>query len=123
MASGAEMEQWWQEHGKESLPEGSVLCDGRRIYEHDYVERDPWWKPSMHSVRQGDGRDAAAGIRESNYFVELLAYPLNLDLHTLSLPQYTAHLDPKGENGPAGSVRVVIAAREARWGRRPQYVP
>jgi hypothetical protein len=108
VASGAEMEQWWQEHGKESLPEGSVLCDGRRLYERSRASAEAGWKPSMHSVRQGDGRGAAAGIRESKYFVELLAYPVNLDLHTLSLPQYTAQVDPKGENGPGGSVRVVL---------------
>jgi hypothetical protein len=116
VASGAEMEKWWRERGKEILPKGSVLCDGRRLYEHSLVNPEAGWKPSMHQVRSGDGRSAAAGMRESEYFVELLAYPVNLDLHTLSLPQYTAHLDPKGENGPAGSIRVEL--RLANRGRK-----
>ena len=47
VASGDEMEQWWQEHGKEILLEGAVLCDGRRVYEHRPVRPEAGWKPSM----------------------------------------------------------------------------
>ena len=108
--------QWWQEHGKEVLLEGAALCDGRRVYEHNYVKPEPWWKPSTDQVRQGDGRAAAARVRVSagisyaaEFFVDLLAYPPRLDPQQLaSSPLWTTHFDPKGENGPAGSVRVEL---------------
>ena len=60
VASGDEMEQWWRGRGKEILLAGAALCDGRRVYEHNYVRPEPWWKPSMDQVSQGDGRTAAA---------------------------------------------------------------
>jgi hypothetical protein len=108
------MEPWWREFGKEILFEGVALCDGRRVYEHDYVEREPWWKPLDDQVRQGDGRAAAERVRVSadrnkaaEFFVDLLAYSPRLSLQQLaSSPLWTTHVDPKGENGPAGSVRV-----------------
>jgi hypothetical protein len=70
----------------------------------------------MHQVSQGDGRAAAAGVRVSagasnaaEFFVDLLAYPPRLDPQQLaSSPLWTTHFDPKGENGPAGSVRVEL---------------
>ncbi len=122
VASATEMEEWWREHGKEVLPQGSVLCDGRRVYQHSLVRPETGWKPLMHQIRQGDGRAAAEGGGGSEgaateegvgapaqYFVDLLAYPPRLDPQQLaSSPLYTAHLDPKGENGPAGSVRVEV---------------
>ena len=110
VASAADMEKWWREHGKEVLPDGSVLCDGRRVYEHSLVDPETGWKLSMHQTRQGDARAAAEGTRESaQYFVELLAYPPNLDPQQLtSSPLWTVHLDPTGENGPAESVRVEL---------------
>ena len=55
VASGDEMEKWWWGHGRELLLEGTALSDGRRVYEHSYVEPEPWWKPAMHQVRQGEG--------------------------------------------------------------------
>ena len=46
------------------------------------------------------------------FFVELLAYPPNLDPQSFaSSPLYTVHLDPQGENGPAGSIRVDRCSR------------
>jgi hypothetical protein len=111
VASGDDMEKWWREHGKETLPEGSVLCDGRRVYEHSLVSPETEWMPLMAPiVRQGDARAAAEGVGDSaQYFVDLLAYTPRLDPQQLaSSPLYTAHLDPKGENGPAGSVRVEL---------------
>ena len=126
VASGDEMEKWWREHGKEILLAGSALCDGRRVYEHSFVRPGPWWKPSTDQVSQGDERAAAEGVRVSagisnaaEYFVDLLAYPPRLDLQQLaSSPLWTAHFDPKGENGPAGSVRVELQLRATR--RRSQ---
>ena len=45
----------------------------------------------------------------AEYFVDLLAYPPRLDPQQLaSSPLWTTHFDPKGENGPAGSVRVEL---------------
>jgi hypothetical protein len=115
VASRDEMEQWWRGHGKELLLEGAGLSDGRRVYEHDFVHPEPWWKPSMYQVSQGDGRAAAADVRVSagisaaEYFVDLLAYPPRLDPQQLaSSPLWTTHFDPTGENGPAGSVRVEL---------------
>jgi len=116
VASGDEMEQWWRGYGREILFEGMALCDGRRVYEHSFVPPEPWWKPSTHQVSQGDARAAAAGVRLSagvnyaaEFFVELLAYPPRLDPQQLaSSPLWTTHFDPKGENGPAGSVRVEL---------------
>jgi hypothetical protein len=116
VASGDEMEQWWRGHGKEILLAGTALCDGRRVYEHSFVRSEPWWKPSTNQVTPGDGRAAAEGVRvsagisgASEYFVDLLAYPPRLDPQQLaSSPQWTTRFDPKGENGPAGSVRVEL---------------
>lgn len=121
VASGTEMEEWWREHGKEVLPEGSVLYDGRRVYHYD---PKTGWNPSMHDISPGDARAAAQGIDESvKYFVDLLAYPPNLDLQSIaSSPLCTARLDPKGENGPAGSVRVeVLRANQGRPADRRIY--
>jgi hypothetical protein len=109
VASGAEMGKWWWEHGREILPEGSVLCDGRCVYEHSYVKPEPWWEPSRNQIRPGDDRTAAAeGSNNSRpYFVELLAYPRALSPENLTSAAFlTVRLDLKGENGPAGSVRV-----------------
>jgi hypothetical protein len=68
----------------------------------------------MDQVRQGEGRAAAERVRVSadrneaaEFFVDLLAYSPRLSLQQLaSSPLWTTHVDPKGENGPAGSVRV-----------------
>jgi hypothetical protein len=112
VASVADMELWWQERGKEVPLEGRVLSDGRRAYEHNFVQPRPWWQPSTQQVRQGDGRAAAWGLGDGEfhpvkYFVDLLAYPPGLSPENLSSqPWLTVRLDPKGENGPAGSVRV-----------------
>ena len=116
VASGDEMEQWWRGRGKEILLAGAALCDGRRVYEHSFVKSEPWWKPSMDHVSQGDGRAAATGVRVSagvsnaaEFFVDLLAYPPRLDPQQLaSSPFWTTYFDPKGGNGPAGSVRVEL---------------
>ena len=114
VASGNEMKQWWRELGREVLFEGMALSNGRRVYEHDFVRGEPWWKPSSEQIRQGDGRAAAERVRVSagvndaaEFFVELLAYSPRLSPQQLaSSPLWTTHFDPKGENGPAGSVRV-----------------
>ena len=114
VASAADMEQWWQERGKEVLLAGRIVSDGRRAYEHNFVQAQPSWQPSTQQVRlrQGDGRVAAWGFGDgefhpAEYFVDLLAYPQGLSPENLSSePWLTVRLDPKGENGPAGSVRV-----------------
>jgi hypothetical protein len=110
VASGTEMKEWWREHGQEVLPAGSVLCDGRRVYQQSLGSPETGWKPIRDHIKQGDARAAAAGIgHAAQYFVDLLAYPPRLDPQQLaSSPLYTAHFDLKGENGPAGSVRVEL---------------
>lgn len=112
VASGADMGRWWQRHGKELLLAGTALCDGRRVYEHNPVHPEAGWKPLAAYIRQGDERAAAAaaGLRGAGrYLVDLLAYPRRLDPQDLaSSSRWTAHLDPKGENGPAGSIRVEL---------------
>ena len=115
VASTDQMEQWWQEHGREAFLQAAILSDGRRVDEHSLVRPELGWKPLPAHIKQGDGRAAAegtgnAGERFAEYFVDLLAYPSNLvDLQNLaSWPLYTVHLDPKGENGPAGSIRVEL---------------
>ncbi len=124
VASATEMGKWWRERGREVMPTGSVLCDGRHVYQYSFVSPETGWQPSMHHIRQGDERAVAAGGGNwAHHFVDLLAYPLNLGLQSLaSSPLYTAHLDPKGENGPAGSVRVeVLRAKSGRAGDRRAY--
>jgi hypothetical protein len=125
VASGDEMEQWWRAHEKDLILQGAALGDGRRVYDHDFVHSEPWWKPSMYQVSPGEGRAAAAGVRVSagisyaaDYLVDLLAYPPRLDPQQLaSSPLWTTHFDPQGENGPAGSVRVElqVAHRGGRY--------
>ena len=63
VGSGDEMKEWWWGHGKDVLFEGTVLSDGGRVYEHSFVNPEPWWKPTTNQVRRGDGRAAAAGVR------------------------------------------------------------
>ena len=108
VASAADMEQWWRDHGRDVLPEGSVLCDGRRVYDRSFVGHKAEWELSKSRIQQGDGRAAAARIgRSESYFVDLKAYPPELSPEELaSTPLFSVHLDPTGENGPAGSVRV-----------------
>ncbi len=122
VASGTEMEQWWQEHGRDVMPVGAVLCDGRRLYQRSFVGREAEWKPSDRRIREGSERAAAAGIGiTAGHYVDLLAYPSTLSPEELaSAPFLTARLDPTGENGPAGSVRVErqIAERGGATDRR-----
>ncbi len=108
VASAADMEQWWREHGKDTLPVGSVLCDGRRVYQRTFAGPEPEWELSNSPIQQTGGRAAAARIgRVAKYFVDLKAYPSTLSPEELaSTPFLTVHLDPTGENGPAGTVRV-----------------
>ena len=108
VASSADMEQWWRDHGRDVLPVGAVLCDGRRVYERSFAGPEAEWKVSKSPIQQGSGRAAAARIgRSESHFLDLKAYPPKLSPEELaSTPLLTAHLDPTGENGPAGSVRV-----------------
>jgi len=109
-ASAADLEKWWRTHARETLPQGAVVCDGRRVYLRDVLARqDSGWK-LFCPVTPGEERSRAMSIGESSQcMVDLLAYPPNLDPQNVAFsPQYTAHLDPKGENGPAGTVRVEI---------------
>ncbi len=76
VASAADLRNWWREYGEEIKTSGVLQPLTRR--------------------------DKYAG----RYRVELLAYPPTLDLQQLASSLVTAHLDPKGQNGPAGSVRV-----------------
>jgi len=116
VASGDEMEKWWRGVEKKSCLQGRPSATAAAYYEHSYVRTEPWWKPLTDQVSQGDGRAAAAGVRVSagisdaaEYFVDLLAYSPRLDPQQIAaLPFWTTHFDPKGENGPAGSVRVEV---------------
>lgn len=108
VTSGTEMGKWWWEHGKEVLLEGSVLCDGRRVYRRSLVGPETGWRPLMIHVRQGDDRATSESVGDSaHHFVDLLAYSPTLSPENLaSVPWLTVRLDLKGEDGPAGSVRV-----------------
>jgi hypothetical protein len=110
VASAADMETWWRERGSEILLEGASLFDGRRLYEHTPVKPETLWEPSTYTIRPGENRGVVESYSKSAaYFVELLAYPRDLDPQNLaSSSRRTARLDPKGENGPAGSVRVEV---------------
>ena len=80
VASAADLRNWWREYGDEIKSSGVLERLSRK-------QSDP-------------GR----------YRVELLAYPqiaINLQ-QAASASLVTAHLDPKGQNGPAGSVRVEL---------------
>lgn len=121
VTSEAEMAKWWREHGTEILPEGSVLCDGRRVYDRS---PESGWCISTHTIKHGDARAVAEGIGESApYFIDLLAYPPRLDPQQLaSSRRYTASLDLQGANGPPGSARVeVLRANEGRPADRSTY--
>ena len=105
------MEKWWQEHGKDVLLEGSALCDGRFEYQHDLAHPNPWWGRRFGETRNVDRPDVVLVNRAFSssveYLVDLLAYPPILGSnygHSASLA--TTHFDPKGENGPFGSVRI-----------------
>jgi hypothetical protein len=104
IASGADLATWWQEHGPETLPEGMALCDGRDVYDYSQVHDKTGWQSRMHHCRPGDERAESQRLIGADYFVELAAYPPNK--FVTASPDYTVRLDPKGENGPAGSVRV-----------------
>ena len=61
--------------------------------------------------------------RSAEYFVELLAYPPRLDPQQMaSSPEWTTHFDPKGDNGPAGSVRVELQLAHRDRPDRPKHL-
>ena len=81
VASAADLRNWWREYGEEIKTSGVLQRLSRR--------------------------ESNAG----RYRVELLAYPQTLTFNLQQMASsslVTAHLDPKGQNGPAGSVRVVL---------------
>ncbi len=122
VASGEEMEKWWQEHGKDALLEGSVLCDGRRVYQHNIGHPEPLWETTSRYNRLNDEPDATLAVRAGDsdlvqYFVDLLAYPPILNPHLgASANIVPTHFDPKGENGPPGSVRIEESSLTRRRG-------
>ena len=74
----------------------------------------------MHVVRQGDGRAAADGPPPGRVLRRVAGVSAATSTcNTLSLPHYTAHLDPKGENGPAGSLRVELSRTKHGGPARP----
>jgi len=109
VATASDLEKWWREHARETLPQGAILCDGRNVYNRDPGQPKQGWKP-FAPVREGEGRTWAESFgNASGCLVDLVAYPGNLDLQSVAFsPQYTALLDAKGENGPAGSVRIEV---------------
>ena len=83
VASGNEMEQWWRGHAKELLFAGTVLCDGRRVYEHSFVRSEPWWKPSTNQLAQGDGarpRKASEQATATRRNTSSSCWPIRRDL-------------------------------------------
>ena len=81
VASAADLRNWWREYGEEIKTSGVLQRLSRR--------------------------ESNAG----RYRVELLAYPQTLTFNLQQMASsslVTAHLDPQGQNGPAGSVRVEL---------------
>jgi hypothetical protein len=111
VASAADLEKWWRRHGRHALPEGVALCDGRQAYTHSLARPNMGWERWPGYIQQGNGRAGAQSIRDAgDHLVELLAYPPSLDPQRLAAsPTWrTVRLDPKGEDGPPGTVRVVL---------------
>jgi len=77
------------------------------------AELQNWWRENAEEIKtSGVLQRLSRGESDSGrYRVELLAYPrtftVNLQLMASS-SLVTAHLDPKGQNGPAESVRVEL---------------
>ena len=81
VSSSADLKNWWREYGDEIKTSGVLQ--------------------RLSRTESNAGR----------YRVEMLAYPQTLAgnlQHAASSSLVTAHLDPKGQNGPAGSVRVEL---------------
>jgi hypothetical protein len=112
--SPADVSNWWRAYGKDMQTSPALLYDGREVYRG----AGSGWKPDPY-LRWDDRRlGAESAVDSGQYLVELLAYPRTLSPEELaSASFYTAHLDPKGENGPPGSIRVVrlLTSRDARY--------
>ena len=104
------IQNWWQQYAGQYQAAGALqkiaLYDGREIYLTD-PSAPNGWKPDRRLLRKGkyDVAEGIGGMRA--ILVELLAYPQTLSTGNLSSASFvTARLDPKGEGGPAGSIRI-----------------
>ncbi len=124
---GSDMLKWWRERLKLFCIMPYLVCDGRQIDRCGIEMEDG--KPASSGwklVEKVWGRDHSGNsslCRAPLYLVELRAYPTNLSAKSGTWLHCTIRLDPRGENGPAGSVRVELLISDVRkpLGHKQQF--
>ena len=134
---GADMAKRWREYSSEYDIHPHLVCDGRRIYQSGPVTKNGQteykdgkqvfsdWE-LMERIPPLGRRHTAASSRYACQaeMVELCAYPANLNADLPSKSGWgTIHLDPQGQNGPAGSVRLelILEASSKEHGQRREF--
>jgi hypothetical protein len=124
---GTDMLKWWRERLKLFCTMPYLVCDGRQIDRcgiemEDGKPASSGWK-LVEKVWDKDHTGVSSLCDSRSYMVELRAYPPSLSAKSGTWPHCTIQLEPHGENGPAGSVRVEILISDARkpLGHKQQF--
>jgi hypothetical protein len=121
IGSAADLEELWRNRPKNAEMSGVLLCDGRQVFRQNIGntagpgERSGW--KAERRVDLDGGRGVAVSFGDSAMaMIEFVAFPPGLCSQLTSVPVHTVRLDPHGENGPAGSVRLDVRFDKLRAG-------
>ncbi len=113
ISSAGDLEKLWRNRPKNAEMSGVLLCDGRQVFRQNIgntagPEKSSGWKAERRAGVDG-GRGVGASFGDSaRALIELVAFPPGLCSQLTSVPVHTVSFDPRGENGPAGSVRLDV---------------
>ena len=131
ISSAGDLEKLWRNRPKNAEMSGVLLAMGGSFPpEHRQYRRPrrPGWKAERQAGVDG-GRGVGACVGDwARALIELVAFPPGLCSQLTSVPVHTVSFDPRGENGPAGSVRLDVrfdkprAAGVSDWGTPPPTI-
>ena len=120
IAPGTDMAKWWRSRRKLFYTMPYLVCDGHRIDRCGIEMKDgkpasSGWK-FVENVSGRDNTGESSQCDSERHLVELSAYPGNLSTKVAAFSsRYTIHLDPHGENGPPGTVRMETTFANQYW--------